>query len=235
MFQSFYESFWQHPLLLWAPSVFFLVFVRPRGSKVARAALVFAVLSILDAFFTGPLIKRWALGPAASNAVMIFFVLLGDFRFFYFIERFSEAKDRNVKLSVQRAAIRAAGWTLIVPVIQGALTRLLPGVFDNSGVPNNVRYTFLCYEILFLVLAVFLWWRVIPRRALHADIRRWLSELCVFAMTYYALWSLADLVILAGSDVGYLLRVVPNVLYYGLFVPFVFWRAPPRLKKGSTA
>src|SRR5690606_22193470 len=108
--------------------------------------------------------------------------------------------------------------------LQGILTRLFPHVFQN------VRYTFLCYEILFLALAAFFLRKVIPRRALPADVRHWQAALFAFAMVYYACWALADIVILSGFDVGYLIRVVPNVLYYGLFVPFVFWRAPPRLK-----
>jgi hypothetical protein len=221
MFQSFYESFWQHPLLLWMPSVLFLVFVRPRATDVARASQLFALLSIIDALFTGPMIQLF--GPLTASAVMILFVIVGDFRLFFFIERFS-GREENFTRKLGETIIRAAGWALVVPVLQGVLTRLLPHAFEN------VRYTFLCYELLFFGLAAFLRSRIIPRRALPEDVRRWHRELCAFAMTYYALWSLADVVILLGFDGGYLLRVVPNVLYYGLFIPFVFWRAPPRLR-----
>ena len=30
-----------------------------------------------------------------------------------------------------------------------------------------------------------------------------------------------------GQDAGYALRLVPNVMYYGLFLAFAAWRAPP--------
>jgi hypothetical protein len=33
-------------------------------------------------------------------------------------------------------------------------------------------------------------------------------------------------VILAGWDFGFALRILPNVLYYAFFVPFVFATAP---------
>ena len=41
---------------------------------------------------------------------------------------------------------------------------------------------------------------------------------------YYGLWAAADVLILCGVDAGWLVRLVPNQLYYGLFVPFVWWR-----------
>jgi hypothetical protein len=45
-----------------------------------------------------------------------------------------------------------------------------------------------------------------------------------WAGVYYALWAAADVLILAGVDAGWLLRCVPNQLYYGFTVPFVWWR-----------
>ena len=43
-----------------------------------------------------------------------------------------------------------------------------------------------------------------------------------YAVAYYALWAAADLSILAGRDAGWALRMLPNQLYYALFVPFAF-------------
>jgi hypothetical protein len=43
------------------------------------------------------------------------------------------------------------------------------------------------------------------------------------------LWASADAIILAtGSDLGYLLRVVPNLLYYGGLIGLIGWLAPER-------
>ncbi len=45
-----------------------------------------------------------------------------------------------------------------------------------------------------------------------------------YAAVYYALWAACDILILAGIDAGWLLRCLPNQLYYGLTVPYVWWR-----------
>ena len=44
---------------------------------------------------------------------------------------------------------------------------------------------------------------------------------------YCGLWATADLVILAtGSDLGYLLRMLPNLLYYGGLIAAIGLLAP---------
>ena len=44
----------------------------------------------------------------------------------------------------------------------------------------------------------------------------WLQRVSRFVLFYYGLWATADVIILAtGSDLGFALRVVPNLLYYG--------------------
>ena len=49
----------------------------------------------------------------------------------------------------------------------------------------------------------------------------------MFVIGYYGLWAAADAIILTtGADMGFLLRVLPNALYYGGFVPVVAWTAP---------
>jgi hypothetical protein len=48
-----------------------------------------------------------------------------------------------------------------------------------------------------------------------------------FVIAYYALWAAADALILTmGADAAFLLRVLPNVLYYGGLVPAIAWTAP---------
>jgi hypothetical protein len=47
-----------------------------------------------------------------------------------------------------------------------------------------------------------------------------------FEIVQYALWALADVLILSGMSWGFLLRIVPNSLYYAFFLPFVWWTAP---------
>ena len=50
-----------------------------------------------------------------------------------------------------------------------------------------------------------------------------LERVMSFVMLYYALWASSDALILwGGLDAGWLLRVVPNQLYYAVWIPFVY-------------
>ena len=45
-----------------------------------------------------------------------------------------------------------------------------------------------------------------------------------YVAVYYGLWAAADaLILLGGLDAGWLLRALPNQLYYAFWVPFVFF------------
>lgn len=219
MFESFYTSFWQHPLLLWVFPVIFWARARPSGTYFERAVVVFLALTILDPLMTGPVPSLFAWPAEVANGVMLFFVLLGDFRFFFFVERFS-CPDRGAPQSY----VVAVAVTFVVPLLQAGLIALFPSAFENS------RHTFLAYELLFLVLALVYRFAVLPRRNLTSETRKWMNAITAYAMLYYGLWATADMMILAGSDLGFLLRVLPNVLYYGAFLPFVYVTAPVSLK-----
>jgi hypothetical protein len=85
-------------------------------------------------------------------------------------------------------------------------------------VASESRITFLAYESIFLVLAVALYWgtKVFSRA----------REAALFFGVQYALWIASDIVILTTkSDLGYALRLIPDCMYYVLFVPFVLLRA----------
>ncbi len=219
MFEAFYSSFWQHPLLLWLFPLLFGAVVRPGGSFFERSVLVLLVLSVVDPLMTGPVTQLLSLSEGQGNAVMILFVLLGDFRFFFFVERFGRPEEES-----RKAYVVAALLSFVVPLLQAGLIEMLPEFFENP------RRTFLAYELLFLGMASVYRFFILPGRSLPEPVRRWLQAVSGYVMIYYALWAAADVVILAGADFGFLLRVFPNVLYYGLFVPFVWFRAPDSLK-----
>lgn len=228
MFETFYSSFYQHPLLLWAVPLVFVFFIPRRSDFFALYLWVFSVLTICDALMTGPGAEWLGLSDSMAEGVAIFFVILGDARFFLVIEHFSGTRSQPPQPGTLRPYLTALAWSFVVPVGQLALLRAFPALFLEA------RHTFLAYEILFFLLA--LWFRVVllpRRRRMSAASARWLGQVCGYAMAYYACWILADVVILAGThltpgirDVGFALRVIPNVLYYGFFLPFVFWRAP---------
>lgn len=207
MFQSFYESSFQHPWSLLVVPVAFLWWMRKQTSGFAQVWRIYTVLAILDPLCAGPLAQ--ALSPAAAEAIAITFVVLGDLRWFYFYEFFERGVRRSLPV--------ALGWALVVPVLQALLIRGFPGVFADT------RAVFLAYELLFLFLVTsFLAFR---RGAVSPHVGQFRRELCLYAMAYYGLWAIADVVILCGFDVGFLLRVVPNQLYYALFLPFCWHRA----------
>jgi hypothetical protein len=90
------------------------------------------------------------------------------------------------------------------------------------------RVLFLVHEAMFTMLALGMWLVTRARRDRDDGERRWLAKLCAFELLQYALWASADVAILVGSDAAYLLRVVPNIMYYVAFVPFVWLTAPRR-------
>lgn len=234
MFEHFYASPLHHPILLWMAPLVFLIRVPLLGNSFRRALLVFTIFTLIDPLITGPVSAYGAsqLGwsPAVVQNVMLVFVLLGDFRVFYLLERYRRP-DRAEGLW-----LRAVGLTLVVPLLQLALIQALPANFAEP------RHTFVAYELLFVCLALGYRSLVLgPPLGLPSseagsasteaeELRPFLRSVLGFSITYYTLWAASDLVILSGSDLGYGLRLIPNVMYYGLFLPFVYLRAPGRLK-----
>ena len=81
---------------------------------------------------------------------------------------------------------------------------------------------FLVYELAFcaLTLALLRW---------HPNARAlpWVRAVSRFVLLYYGLWATADAILLAtGSDLGYALRVIPNLLYYGGLIAAIALLAP---------
>lgn len=233
MFEEFYVSSWQHPILLWvAPALFLFLIPRGQGPENARFFSrylgFFTVLTMLDPLITGPVLSALRPSSGVSDKVMILFVILGDLRFFAIVEHFSGPADQ---VGGSRRWLRALGWSLLVPVLQLGLIESLPELF------SEVRYTFLAYEVLFFALALVFRFVILPRRTMTTQVRAWLNSVCQYVLVYYGLWATADLVILAGVDAGFGLRVIPNQLYYSFFLPFVCWTAPDilKLRKAATA
>ncbi len=222
MWQHLYESALNQPIAGCLLTAATLVWIGQRPQGLLRLLLMlFGVQLCLDNFLTG----AWNPLPQHSSwnqPLAILFVILGDWRFFLLTERFAQRP-----VPKWQPWVVALAFALIVPVIQGAAIALFPQAFPT------LRHTFLAYELLFLALAIS--WRafVLPARLASTPhpVRNWLLELSYFEIAQYALWPLADVLILAGTDqgveAGYALRLVPNTLYYGLFLAFAAWRAPP--------
>ncbi len=220
LFESYYNGTWQHPVLLWvsAATGLLLVWLRTGLAPSTRwFCTLLAFVSILDAWLTsepvpgiGPLTGAWASG------VPLTFVLLGDYRLFAWLE--SNTPQGAMRFT-PKTLLRAVGWTLLVPVLSKPVLDFL------SPVPLESRVLWLVYEVEFALLVGVLLWRYVPRACAAAA---WARPVCWYAISYYSLWALSDAIILAGFDVGFLLRVVPNLMYYGGLFAFIAWTAPRR-------
>lgn len=242
--KALYESDAQAVYALWVVPALFLawLFITPTGRATAgandpdtrflrRFAIAFGLETILDPFATGPLLRSLGVQDApAGTAILLLFVLLGDFRVFLLLQRLSR-RARPLGESILRAGL----WTLVVPVAAFAVNTALHRAWPE--LPSQTIW--LVYELGFLALA--LWLR---RGGLDAWVdppdpprRRALEGIATYAALYYALWALADVLILVlGLDVGWLLRTVPNQLYYAFFLPFAWFQlAGLRSESSSTS
>lgn len=205
-FQQIYDSAWQHPGIAFVGGTAVLVWtLRSRLPHVyAMAAL--QLIMMLDALCTGALSP---IPPSSgwSQAASVTFVIFGDARFFFLLFQSFWDKRRAVLLAI------LAG--LVIPSVSYLLKTLLPSVLPTQ------RHLFVTYELMFGVLAVFI--LLLLARAPQHPMQRWLRMLSSFQLWQYGLWTCADLLILRGIETGYLLRLIPNTMYYVLFVPFVAW------------
>jgi hypothetical protein len=181
--------------------------------------LAFAFETLLDPIATGPIAK--AVGGAFPTAAGLLFVLLGDFRVVLLLFGLCGG-DRNQR----RVWGEALLWTPAVAVSAFALAAAL----DLALGQQPPRLLWLIHELLFVAMACWLRGRVVPSRTL-ADLERRgaLQRIAGFVVVYYGLWATADVLILFGGfDWGYLLRAIPNQLYYALWIPFVYFTLSTR-------
>lgn len=210
MYKALYDSPLWLPILPCAVALAMLLHAALRMSGQNRTVRAYAVFFAVMAAADGWLGGAWTPLPAAgalTTTSVVFFVILGDFRYFL--------ATRLGVLTLRVALVRALLLAFLVPVATQLLVRV---PFPNLG-PNAL---FLAYELTFLAVIVADHVRA-PRTAQSRALLR-------FECVQYALWATADVLILSDVTPGYLLRIVPNVMYYAAFVPFavrVLQRARP--------
>jgi hypothetical protein len=223
--QEFYDAGWQFP---WAVMVVPFAFALYRAIAherrecaldpalakfVSMWTTLFLVETLLDPLATGPLAQ--ALGELtanprlASNGLGTAFVVLGDFRVFWLVLRF-----RAPEQTAQRAALEGAGLSLIAPTLAGLAALSEPA-------PQAIWLT---HELVSLGLAFALARFALPSELTHPRHAAFVRSVLGWMAAYYGLWAAADVLILCGVDAGWPVRLVPNQLYYGFFVPFVWWQ-----------
>lgn len=212
--KALYDSGWHHPFAAYLGlAVLVVLLVRaPRGTFLFRWASLFGVVLAADATITG----AWSPLPSSSplfTPLSIAFVILGDARFFVLQERFARPDA-----SALRVTIVAALTSLVVPVTSTLAREVFPLLSEG-------RWLFLGYELLALAFVLGTW-LVRYRPALEAESRRWLGRVTAIFAALYALWATADVLILLDVELGHLLRIVPNVLYYAVFLVATVALAP---------
>jgi hypothetical protein len=207
------QSPWILPALPWlAVPIVLELAVSVRGFFRAWG-LFFAVTTALDAWLTGPL-SPVREGSSIATFFGVLFVVIGDWRFFCAFEGLAVPESERHPKVWARAALLA----LVVPLLSQALRALAPAI------ARNARATYLAYELLFVLVALAYGafrLRVIAQSPRAIAMRKVLA----FFVVQYALWSSVDIFLLADSGAYFhLFRVVPNVLYYVCFLPYVLAR-----------
>jgi hypothetical protein len=234
-FLDFYKSDLQAVYALCVVPLLFLAWLlfSPVAQAMARGeawrrfvyvyCIVFSVETMLDPFATGPLVRWLGAGDTGlGTAILLTFVLLGDFRVYLLIFRLARLDTPFASVLAQSAA-----WTFIVPVFAFAVDSALHAL--RPGLPSQTIW--LVYELAFLGIALWLRSVGIDRitTATTLAIRHGLKAVAGYVAVYYALWATADVVIMVlGLDIGWALRVVPNQLYYAFFLPFVYFQLSSR-------
>ncbi len=222
MFEQFYAGDIQHPLLLWAACLAGVGFAiaRRRGvhSSVFRYALLVGVVAFVDAWLTSNDIPGIGSLPGAlATAVPVAFVVLGDLRYLVLTESIEPGGVLRFRL---KGVLVALAWSLLVPALAQVVVRF---VF----VSDEGRVLFLSYEVLFFAL-VLLRRPYMRKRLPDLGARAWHRKLDAIVLLWYGTWITADVILLGFDlDVGYLVRVLPNLLYYGAF-PAVLVASAPR-------
>jgi len=219
MFEAFYASAWQHPLALWLAALAGAAVCLARRDldpTVRHYGLALTAVSLCDAWLTANhVFGIGALPGSLASTVPLGFVLAGDFRYLLLWET---ATPQGALAITPRGAIRAVLLTAIVPVFAQLTT---------AG--REPRVLFLVYELAFCALTV-----ALLRWHPNARALPWVRAVSRFVLLYYGLWAAADVVLLAtAADLGYGLRVIPNLLYYGGLTAAIARCAPASRGAGS--
>ncbi len=211
MLEQVYGSAWHLPAVtLLSVSILFIVMARKLPFIVGFTSVI-AWMIFLDAWVNGALSPV----PATSRSPFeIAFIILGDWRFFVFFERYS-TKGMTPERWV---------WSLVPACITPLLSL---GLLLATGGTIEMRFVFLFFECVFFVLLLIYYFIMLPKRQVaDAANQSFLVSLTRFELLQYALWAGADLLMLSGQSWALVIRLTANLFYYSLFVPFVWWRAP---------
>jgi hypothetical protein len=218
--KSVYDSAWHHPFAAYVAGLIFLFVLARRLPFLHGYLTIFLVCILADATVTG----GWSpvpLGTPAYTFFSVLFIILGDLRYFVLAERVTRP---------DASLLRTLGFSVpvsfVMPVATAIMTRTIPAMADD-------RVLYAVYELAMVALVMALARFRFARRQVDPALRKWVHEVSLFFAALYLGWGSCDLLILAGVELGHLLRIVPNVMYYALFLPVVWLRAPASLRAAA--
>jgi hypothetical protein len=208
-----YDSAWHHPFVAYVAGLALLWALARRLPFLYAYLVVFLVLILADATATG----AWSpipMGTPAYTAFSVIFIILGDLRYFVLAERVTRPSA-----SFWQTFAFSLPISFLMPVVSEVMRQSFAFMQDD-------RVLYIVYEGAMVVLVLALDRLRFGRRTVDPAITRWVHEVSLLFAGLYFGWASSDVLILCGVEWGHLLRIVPNVLYYGALLPFILIRAP---------
>ncbi len=177
----------------------------------------FVIETVLDPYVTGPLLRWLSVEEPDATLCRWLFALLGGFRAYLLVFYVLEPR-RGARLAIGRAA----RWTLFAPIIAVAGCTWLQ--CEYGPLPSGAMQ--ILYEAgSFFVMRTILT-RILPATTdlRRFEVRQYVGALVRYVALHYALWAIADLLIVVWAvDWAWALRAIPNQLYYSLLVPYAYF------------
>ncbi|MCX7632076.1 MAG: hypothetical protein N2Z22_01945 [Turneriella sp.] len=183
-----------------------------------RYLSIFATTTLCDIAIAGELIP--IADKKLQGALEYFFVFIGDLRFTLLVAHILYSRKSLAELSLLRPGLHTTSYAIAFALLPGVSLAIVSLAFPQ--LLKELRQGFLFYEIFFAIMAA-LWIFVLQRQSLPSREQRFLRRVAILVLAFYGLWALADTLILAGQSFGYVLRIVPNLLYYCAFLWWVAW------------
>jgi len=218
--KALYDSGWHHPMGAYVAGALLLVALARRLPFLYGYLVVFLVEILADATVTG----AWSPVPSGTRAYTawsVLFIVLGDFRYFLLVERVTQPRR-----SWGAVLLFTVPLALLVPVTTGILTQLLPAM-------QNDRVLYVVYETALGAIVLGLDRTRLARADVAPEIVAFAHRVSLLFAGLYFGWAACDVLLLLGVDAAHALRIVPNLAYYAVFLPFVLWAAPPSLRAWS--
>jgi hypothetical protein len=226
-YESLYWSWWNHPLACWISAALLLPLILRRLSFLHAYMVLGLALTCADALVTGMWSKLGGESSWLYTPLSFVFVVAGDWRVHWLVQReVSRTQD------APWGGLAASRLAFVIAILPSLAVELGKFPFPDALAQSRVMYLF--YELWALAILTTIQGIYIAKwlEGRPAPYIMWIRGVVGFAQAHYLLWALSDMIILSGYDMGYALRIVPNVMYYALYLPAVWLLAPVEERDG---